>query len=193
MAFKIGDTVIYPHHGAALIEDISEKTIRGEKRLYLTLHVQQGDLVIQVPAESIEQVGVRDVSSEEQLERVFAVLREDNVEEPTNWSRRFKANTEKLSSGDVAKVAEVIRDLTRRETDRHLSAGEKQLLSQARQILGSEVALARQLTDLEASALLDDILGTISSTSLAVRLGTSDSADEADASGESAESAESAE
>lgn len=158
MPFKVGETVIYPHHGAAEITDISDKIIRGEKRTYLTLNVVQGDMVIQVPAESIEEVGVRDVSNEDQLEVVFRVLREQDVEEPSNWSRRFKANTEKLTSGDVNKVAEVVRDLTRRDTDRHLSAGEKRMLQRARQILCSEIALARELSEEEAGELLDEIL-----------------------------------
>ena len=159
MPFKVGETVVYPHHGAAHIEDISEKTIRGEKRLYLTLRVIQNDLIIQVPADSLEEVGVRDVSNDEQLEHVFSILREEDVEEPQNWSRRFKANGEKLTSGDVNKVAEVVRDLTRRDADRGLSAGEKRMLSQARAILSSEVALARGISDAEAGELLNDILG----------------------------------
>ncbi|MBM9432390.1 CarD family transcriptional regulator [Flaviflexus equikiangi] len=159
MSLKIGETVVYPHHGAAYIEDIETKVIDGEELKYLTLRVIQGDLVIQVPAASIEDVGVRDVSNHAQLEEVFAVLREETVEEPTNWSRRFKANGEKLTSGDVIKVAEVVRDLTRRDEGRHLSAGEKRMLMQARQILGSEVALAKDIDEEEASDLLDEILG----------------------------------
>ncbi len=157
--YKIGETVIYPHHGAAYIEDISEKTMRGETRTYLTLHILQGDLTIQVPEESIEVVGLRDVSNEEQLEKVFDVLRETDVEEPSNWSRRYKANGEKLTSGDVNKVAEVVRDLSRRNVDRGLSAGEKRMLGQALTILGSEVALAREVTDEEAVDLLHDVMG----------------------------------
>ncbi|USR79289.1 CarD family transcriptional regulator [Arcanobacterium pinnipediorum] len=159
MSFKVGETVVYPHHGAAYIEDISEKIMRGEKRLYLTLRIIQGDMVIQVPADSIEQVGLRDVSNDEQLEQVFAVLREENVEEPSNWSRRYKANGEKLTSGDVKKVAEVVRDLTRRNSDRGLSAGEKRMLAQAHAILGSEVALGRGISEDEATELLNEILG----------------------------------
>lgn len=133
--------------------------MRGETRTYLTLHILQGDLVIQIPEDSVEQVGLRDVSSEEELEKVFDVLRLQDVEEPANWSRRYKANGEKLTSGDVNKVAEVVRDLTRRNVDRGLSAGEKRMLGQARAILGSEVALARGISDGEADALLDEIMG----------------------------------
>ncbi|MCF2707014.1 CarD family transcriptional regulator [Arcanobacterium haemolyticum] len=158
MGFTIGETVVYPHHGAAYIEDVSTKKIRGEEKLYLTLRVMQGDLVIQVPADKVEEVGVRDVSNDSQLEHVFSVLRAQDVEEPANWSRRYKANSEKLTSGDVIKVAEVVRDLTRRDSGRGLSAGEKRMLSQARQILGSEVALARNVSEDEALGILDEIL-----------------------------------
>ena len=163
MSFVIGETVVYPHHGAARIQDISTKVIRGEEKLYLTLEVMQGDLTIQVPADKVEEVGVRDVSDEKKLEHVFDVLREEDIEEPSNWSRRFKANGEKLTSGDIVKVAEVVRDLTRRDIDRHLSAGEKRMLAQARQVLGSEVALARKVTDEEALTLIDDILSSVRS------------------------------
>lgn len=163
MSFVIGETVVYPHHGAARIQDISTKVIRGEEKLYLTLEVMQGDLTIQVPADKVEEVGVRDVSDEKKLEYVFDVLREVDIEEPSNWSRRFKANGEKLTSGDIVKVAEVVRDLTRRDIDRHLSAGEKRMLAQARQVLGSEVALARKVTDEEALTLIDDILSSVRS------------------------------
>ena len=159
MSYTIGETVVYPHHGAARIEDVFTRKIRGEEKTYLKLRVVQGDLEIQVPADMLEDVGVRDVSDDEQLKQVFTVLRAEQIEEPSNWSRRYKANSEKLTSGDVIKVAEVVRDLTRRDAYRHLSAGEKRMLSQARQILGSEVALARQVSEGEALELLDEILG----------------------------------
>ena len=92
MSFEIGQTVVYPHHGAAKIEEISTRMIRGEEKTYLTLRVSQGDLTIQVPAENVDLVGVRDVVDEDGLETVLSVLRAPYIEEPTNWSRRFKAN-----------------------------------------------------------------------------------------------------
>ena len=115
MTFKVGETVVYPHHGAALIEAIETRTIKGEDKLYLVLKVAQGDLTVRVPAENAEFVGVRDVVGQDGLDRVFEVLRAPHTEEPTNWSRRYKANLEKLASGDVIKVAEVVRDLWRRD------------------------------------------------------------------------------
>ena len=160
MVFKVGETVVYPHHGAALIEEINTRTIKGEDKLYLKLKVAQGDLTIEVPAENCDLVGVRDVVDADGLERVFSILRAPHTEEPTNWSRRYKANLEKLHSGNVMKVAEVVRDLWRRERERGLSAGEKRMLAKARQILVSELALAERVAEDKAEVLLDEVLAS---------------------------------
>ncbi|RCW40147.1 CarD family transcriptional regulator [Halopolyspora algeriensis] len=160
MVFKVGETVVYPHHGAALIEAIETRVIKGEEKQYLVLRVAQGDLTVRVPADNAERVGVRDVVGQEGLDHVFDVLRSSHTEEPTNWSRRYKANLEKLASGDVNKVAEVVRDLWRREQDRGLSAGEKRMLAKARQILVSELALAEGTDEDKAETLLDEVLAT---------------------------------
>lgn len=158
MTFKVGDTVVYPHHGAALIEAIENRVIAGEQKDYLVLRISQGDLTVRVPADNAEVVGVRDVVGKEGLEKVFDVLRAPHTEEPTNWSRRYKANLEKLASGDVNKVAEVVRDLWRRDKERGLSAGEKRMLAKARQILVSELALAENTNEDKAETLLDEVL-----------------------------------
>ena len=160
MTFTVGETVVYPHHGAALIEEIKTRTIRGEDKVYLKLKVAQGDLTIEVPAENVDLVGVRDVVGAEGLERVFDVLRAPYTEEPTNWSRRYKANLEKLHSGNVMKVAEVVRDLWRRERERGLSAGEKRMLAKARQILVSELALCENTNEDKAETILDEVLAS---------------------------------
>ena len=158
MLFEVGETVVYPHHGAATIVEVKKRVIKGEEKLYLKLNVTQGDLVIEVPAENVDLVGVRDVIGKEGLDKVFEVLRAPFTEEPTNWSRRYKANLEKLASGDVIKVSEVVRDLWRRDQDRGLSAGEKRMLAKARQILVSELALAEHTNEDKAEALLDEVL-----------------------------------
>ncbi|WP_448852787.1 CarD family transcriptional regulator [Corynebacterium sp. 335C] len=161
MEFAVGDTVVYPHHGAAKIEDIIERDMFGETMTYLVLQILQSDLSIQVPAKNAELVGVRDVVGEEGLLKVFSVLRETDVEEAGNWSRRYKANQERLGSGDINKVAEVVRDLWRRDQDRGLSAGEKRMLSKARQVLVGELALAEGIDDEKVSETFDRIDATI--------------------------------
>lgn len=160
MTFTVGDTVVYPHHGAAKIEAVEKRTVKGVERDYLVLRVAQGDLVVRVPSDNVDLVGVRDVVDQAGLDRVFDVLRQPYTEEPTNWSRRYKANLEKLASGDVIKVAEVVRDLWRREHERGLSAGEKRMLAKARQILVSELALAEKTNEDKAEAILDEVLAS---------------------------------
>ena len=160
MRFEVGETVVYPHHGAATIVEVKTRVIKGEEKLYLKLNVAQGDLVIDVPADNVDLVGVRDVIGHEGVEAVFEVLRAPFTEEPTNWSRRFKANIEKLASGDVIKVSEVVRDLWRRDQDRGLSAGEKRMLAKARQILIGELALAEKTDEERATLVLDEVLAS---------------------------------
>ena len=161
MTFAVGETVVYPNHGAAIIEEVETRVIKGEERLYLVLRILgQNDLVVRVPACNLDLVGVREVVDSDGLERVFGVLRLPQVEEPTNWSRRYKANLEKLHSGNVMKVAEVVRDLWRREKDRGLSAGEKRMLAKARQILVSELALAERVQEDRAELMLDEVLAS---------------------------------
>lgn len=157
MEFKVGDTVVYPHHGAAIVEAIETREMNGETLEFLVLQILQSDLVVRVPAKNTEIVGVRDVVGDEGLKKVFGVLRETDVEEAGNWSRRYKANQERLASGDVNKVSEVVRDLWRRDQDRGLSAGEKRMLAKARQILVGELALADTVDDKKADAFLAEI------------------------------------
>lgn len=156
MKFNVGDTVVYPHHGAAVIEKKEQRHIKGETVDYLVLKLHQGDLTVRVPEKNAESVGVRDVVGEEGLLKVFGVLRETDVEEAGNWSRRYKANQERLASGDVNKVAEVVRDLWRRDQDRGLSAGEKRMLAKARQVLVGELALADGTDDAKADAMYQE-------------------------------------
>ncbi len=153
--------MVYPNHGAAVIEDIETRQIKGEDRLYLVLRIiGQNDLVVRVPACNLDLVGVRDVVDADGLENVFQVLRAEHTEEPANWSRRYKANLEKLHSGNVIKVSEVVRDLWRRDRDKGLSAGEKRMLAKARAILVAELALAEDVAEDRAEVMLDEVLAS---------------------------------
>ena len=156
--FKVGDKVVYPHHGAAVIERKEKREVFGEKRDYFILRLAYGDLTLMVPADNVEEVGVRDVINSEEVEEVFAVLRKKEARMPTNWSRRFKNHVEKLKSGDIYQVAEVVRNLSIREGDKGLSAGEKRMLSKARQILVSELTFAIGVSEEEAESKLDAAL-----------------------------------
>ena len=158
MNFEVGDKVVYPHHGAAVIEKREEMNLLGETREYLVLKLAFGDLTLKVPVDKAEEVGIREVINDEEVEEVFAVLRKKDARMPTNWSRRYKNHVEKLKSGDIYQVAEVVRNLSIRDKDKGLSAGEKRMLSKARQILVSELTFALGVSESEAEAKLDEAL-----------------------------------
>ena len=158
MTFDVGDKVVYPHHGAATIEKREKMVAFGEEREYLVLRLAYGDLTLKVPADNTDSVGLRDVINDEEVEEVFAVLRKKEARMPTNWSRRFKNHVEKLKSGDIYQVAEVVRNLSIRDKDKGLSAGEKRMLARARQILTSELTFALNVNEEEAEKKLDEAL-----------------------------------
>ena len=158
VVFDIGDKVVYPHHGAAIVERREQKEAFGEKREYLVLRLAYGDLTLMVPADNTEGVGLREVINDEEVEEVFAVLRKKEARMPTNWSRRYKNHSEKLRSGDIYQVAEVVRNLSIRDKDKGLSAGEKRMLGRARQILVSELTFALDVNEEQAQKRLDEAL-----------------------------------
>jgi CarD family transcriptional regulator len=156
--FRKGDTVVHPEHGAAVIEELREREFLGEVRTYLVLRVAYGDLTLMVPEDNTEEVGLRKVMSKAQVKKVLDVLREDETSMAANWSRRFKLNMEKLHSGDPLQVAEVLRNLSIREREKGLSAGEKRMVTKARQILISELAHSTGGTEDEAEAMIDKVI-----------------------------------
>ncbi|MDQ3991743.1 MAG: CarD family transcriptional regulator [Actinomycetota bacterium] len=156
--FSKGDKVIYPHHGAAVIEDLREREFLGERRTFLVLRLAHGDLTLMVPVDSTEEVGLREVISKREVKKIMGVLRESESKMPTNWSRRYKTNIEKIRSGDVYQVAEVVRNLSIREREKGLSAGEKRMLAKARQILISELVFAVETPEDKAEAMVDKVL-----------------------------------
>jgi CarD family transcriptional regulator len=158
MPFEVGDKVVYPHHGAAIIEKREKKKVFDERKDYFILRLAYGDLTLMVPVDNAEEIGLRDIINDEEVEEVFAVLRKKEARMPTNWSRRFKNHVEKLKSGDIYQVAEVVRNLSIREQDKGLSAGEKRMLAKARQILVSELTFALNVDEEAAEDRLDEVL-----------------------------------
>jgi CarD family transcriptional regulator, regulator of rRNA transcription len=156
--FRKGDTVVHPEHGAAVIEDLRERDFLGETRKYLVLRLTYGDLTLSIPVESAREVGLREVVSKQEVKKVLDVLREEETKMAANWSRRFKNNIEKLRSGDIYQVTEVVRNLSLRERSKGLSAGEKRMLAKARQILISELVFATGDTEDKAEHLIDKTL-----------------------------------
>jgi CarD family transcriptional regulator len=158
VSFAVGDKVVYPHHGAAVIERREKVVAFGQTRDYFVLRIEHGNLTLKVPADATDEVGLRLIIDEDEVEEVFAVLRKPIGREPTNWSRRFKNNVEKLKSGDIYQIAELVRNLSRREQDKHLSAGEKRMLVNSRRVLVSELRLATNVPVEEAERQLDEVL-----------------------------------
>ena len=158
MSYRVGETVVYPHHGAAVIEKREKRTMQGEERDYLVLRLTYGDLTLMVPADATDEVGLRNVVTKEQADEVMEVLKRRDGAMPTNWSRRFKANYEKLRSGDIFQVAEVVRNLALREQAKGLSAGEKRMLTKSKQILVSELSASISRSESDTEVLMDEIL-----------------------------------
>ncbi len=158
MAYSVGDTVVYPHHGAAVVESTQQRELHGEPCNYLVLRMTYGDLTLMVPADTCHEVGIRDVVSGEEVERVLEVLRAEDLEAKGNWSRRFKSNFEKLRSGDIYQVAEVVRNLSIRDSDKGLSAGERRMLAKAKEILLSELSVAVSKDEQQTEELIEQVL-----------------------------------
>ena len=156
--FEIGDHVVYPHHGAGQVVKKEDKEILGERREYLTIKILHNDMTVMVPCENARKAGLRRVIDEETVQRVLSVLQSQCSEMPKNWNRRFKHNRDKIKTGDIYELAEVVRNLAVREQDKGLSTGEKQMYTRAKKILASEMMYALEKSEEDAEAYLDDIL-----------------------------------
>lgn len=152
--YNIGDKIVYPMHGAGIIEQIEEKVILGERREYYVLRVPCGDMKIMIPVDKSDDIGVRSVISAHEMDEILTILRGESTEMSANWNRRYRENTDKLKTGDAREVAEVVRNLLRTDREKTLSTGEKKMLSSARQILVSEMILASDLDPAEADKLI---------------------------------------
>ncbi|MGH2885358.1 MAG: CarD family transcriptional regulator, partial [Solirubrobacteraceae bacterium] len=159
--FEIGDSVVYPHHWAGKVLRKEVKEVLGESREYLTIKILHNDMTVMVPTENAALAGLRRVIDEETVKKVLAVLQDECSEMPKNWNRRFKHNREKIKTGDVFELAEVVRNLSIRDLDKGLSTGEKQMFSRAKKILASELMYARHVDEQEATDLLENLLKEI--------------------------------
>lgn len=157
--YKIGDRVAYPMHGAGIIEAIEEKEILGEKHRYYIMKMPIGDMKVMIPLNNVENLGLRQVVSADEVESVLEVLRGELSKMPQNWNRRYRANLEKIKSGDIYEVAEVVRNLAIRDREKGLSTGERKMLDSAKQILVSELVLAQDRPADEVEAVLQGLLG----------------------------------
>jgi CarD family transcriptional regulator len=156
--FEIGDNVVYPHHGAGVVMKKESKSLLGEKRDYLTIQILHNNMTVMVPCENAGIAGLRRVIDEEQVKKVISVLTDDVSEMPKNWNRRFKHNREKIKTGDVYELAEVVRNLAIREMEKGLSTGEKQMYTRAKKILASEFMYALDKDEDGAENYLDTLL-----------------------------------
>jgi CarD family transcriptional regulator len=156
--FAVGDNVVYPHHGAGVVLKKETKQLIGDRRDYLTIKILHNDMTVMVPCENAGLAGLRRVINEEEVKKVTKVLTGQVSEMPKNWNRRFKYNREKIKTGDVFELAEVVRNLAIREWEKGLSTGEKQMYTRAKKILASEFMYALGKDEAGAEAYLDELL-----------------------------------
>jgi CarD family transcriptional regulator len=156
--FEVGDNVVYPHHGAGVVLKKETKDLMGEKRDYLTINILHNNMTVMVPCENANRAGLRRVIDEEQVKKVIGVLTDEVSEMPKNWNRRFKHNREKIKTGDVYELAEVVRNLAIREWEKGLSTGEKQMYTRAKKILASEFMYALDKDEDGAEEYIDELL-----------------------------------
>jgi CarD family transcriptional regulator, regulator of rRNA transcription len=161
--FQVGDKVVYPHHGAGTVVKKESREVLGQKREYLTIKILHNDMTVNVPCENADKVGLRRVIDEEMVEKVLKALTGSGTVMPKNWNRRFKHNRDKMKTGDIFELAEVVRNLSLRDHEKGLSTGEKQMFVKAKKILASELMYAKEMDEDEAAAWLDDVLADVGS------------------------------
>ena len=156
--FEVGDRVVYPMHGAGTIEGIEQKEILGKTHRYYVLRLPISDMKVMIPVDNTKEIGLRDVINISQIDQVLDVLRQDCTPMSPNWNRRYRNNLEKIKSGDIYEVADVVRNLAAREKEKGLSTGERKMLDSAREILLSEIILATNWEREEAINVLEQVL-----------------------------------
>ena len=159
-SFKVGDRAVYPAQGVAEVVSIETKEISGNSEVFYILKVLNSEKRIMIPVSKVASVGLRDVITGKDAEEVFTVLKERNVRiDNTTWNRRYRRYLDKIKSGNVTEVAEVLRDLYILKEDKPLSFGERKMLDTARELLVQELSVSRGLTDEDVLEELRDIFG----------------------------------
>lgn len=158
--FNIGDRIVYPMHGAGIIENIEEKEILGEMRRYFIMRMPIGDMKVMVPVDNVEEVGVREIIAREEMEEVVDVLKGNKTDMPQNWNRRYRLNMDKIKSGDIFEIAAVVRNLMILDLEKGLSTGERKMLNDAKQMLVSEMVLVSDLDLEEVENLIEEAVST---------------------------------
>ena len=153
--FNVGDKIVYPMHGAGTIDAIEEKDILGEKHNYYIIKMP-GEVKVMVPTDKAEEVGVRNIINKEEAAKVMSILGENETEMSQNWNKRYRDNMEKMKSGDIYEVADVVRNLSFKQKEKGLSTGEKKMLNNAKQILVSELVLAEHASQEEVEQLVEN-------------------------------------
>ena len=162
--YKVGDKVVYPHHGAGTVVKKEKREVLGEKREYLTIKILHNDMTVNVPSENAEKVGLRKVIGEDMVKVVIKALTGGGTQMPKNWNRRFKHNRDKMKTGDILELAEVVRNLSLRDREKGLSTGEKQMFVKAKKILASELMYAKDMDEEATSEWLDGVLAGANGT-----------------------------
>lgn len=156
--YSVGDKVVYPMHGAGVIESIEEKEILGRKQNYYVLRMPLGDMKVMIPTQSVENIGLREVIHSNDVDKVYEILQDQDVNVTSNWNKRYRENMSKIKSGNIYEVADVVRILMKREREKGLSTGEKKMLNSAKQILVSELILAEDSDQVEVESTIDKFL-----------------------------------
>ena len=157
--FNVGDEIVHPMHGAGVVDAIEDKNILGEQQAYYILKMP-GEVKVMVPVAKAEQIGVRSVIDKSSVEKVLRVLETDETEMSMNWNKRYRDNMEKMKSGDIYEIADVVRNLSFKQKEKGLSTGEKKMLSKAKQILVSELVLAENTEQDKMEKIIDNKINT---------------------------------
>ncbi|MBR1805046.1 MAG: CarD family transcriptional regulator [Selenomonadaceae bacterium] len=155
---KIGDRVVYPMHGAGEITGVEENEVGGIKNSYFIFRLPMGDMKVMLPVDKVDEVGLREIIDAEQVEDVVKVLQAETEQLQGSWNKRYHTNLERLKTGDILEAASVARNLSRQNSKRKISSGERRLLELSRQILISELVYARGKSPEETTAWVDELI-----------------------------------